>query len=78
MQPSEQTVRYASLKMLIYFILQLVLREQVPLLCSTPLEFLVISRILEIIGSAQAHELAIRVVIAGLGSFCSVFHPIAI
>jgi len=70
-QSSEQTVRYVSLKMLISFILKLVLHEQVPLLCSTLLEFLVLSRLLEIMGSAHAQELAIRVVIAGLEFYCS-------
>lgn len=55
------------MKVFIAFILQLVLREQVPLLCSTVLEFLVLSRIVEIMGSDQAYESAIRVVIAGLG-----------
>ena len=66
-QLSEQTVRHASLKTYIAFILQLVLHGQVPLLCSALLEFLLLSRILEIMGSAKAHEPAIRVVIAGLG-----------
>lgn len=61
------SVRHASLKAYIAYIQQLVLHGQVPLLCSALMEFLLLSRILEITGSAKAHESAIRLVITGLG-----------
>lgn len=56
-QFGEQMVRHASLKTYIAFILQLVLHGKVSLLCSALLEFLLLSSILEIMGSAKAMNL---------------------